>query len=160
MIAGRLLAIHANAVRGESFGRYRLLECLGEGGMAVVYRAITEGPEGFQREVVVKRIRADLSSDDSFTNMLLAEARLCALLNHPGIVQVHELGEVAGEYFIAMELVEGHDLSTVIMRARAQLRPPPVGVACFLILQVAEALAYAHSLRRSMGSPSACSGER
>jgi serine/threonine protein kinase len=74
---------------GDLFGRYRLLECLGEGGMAVVYRAVTEGPRGFAREVVVKRIRNDLSRDQSFVHMLLAEAKLCALLKHPGIVQVH-----------------------------------------------------------------------
>jgi serine/threonine protein kinase/tetratricopeptide (TPR) repeat protein len=132
---------------GEPFGRYRLLECLGEGGMAVVYRAITEGPKGFAREVVVKRIRADLSRDASFTSMLLAEARLCALLNHPGIVQVHELGEVDGEYFLAMEMVEGFDLSTIILRARNINLPPPPGVACEIILQLAEALSYAHTLR-------------
>jgi eukaryotic-like serine/threonine-protein kinase len=153
MIAGRGLAIQANAVRGESFGHYKLLERLGEGGMAVVYRAITEGPEGFQREVVVKRIRGDLSSDSSFTTMLLAEARLCALLNHPAIVQVYELGRVNGEYFIAMELVEGHDLATLISRARAKLRHAPIGVVCFLILQVAEALGYAHTLRGPEGIP-------
>ncbi len=147
------MSTNANPAWGEMFGRYRLCERLGEGGMAVVYRAVTEGPQGFSREVVVKRIRADLSADESFTTMLLAEARLCALLNHPGIVQVHELGEVDGEYFIAMELVEGHDLSSVILRARYLNRPPPVGVAAFLALQVAEALAYAHTLRDADGRP-------
>jgi serine/threonine protein kinase/tetratricopeptide (TPR) repeat protein len=131
---------------GEPFGCYRLIEPIGEGGMAVVFRAVTEGPKGFSREVVVKRIRADLSRDQTFVSMLLAEARVCGMLHHPGIVQVHELGEVNGEYFLAMELVDGHDLSSTILRARALETPPAVGVVCFLILQVAEALQYAHSL--------------
>src|SRR5690242_13400463 len=121
--------------------------------MAIVYRAVTEGPQGFAREVVVKRIRGDLSRDESFVHMLLAEAKLCALLKHPGIVQVHELGEVDGEYFIAMELVDGHDLSSVIQRAQKIRHQPPVGVVCYLILQVAEALAYAHALKDHDGRP-------
>lgn len=143
---GQPVSTATHSLEGQPFGRYRLLDCLGEGGMAIVYRAVTEGPQGFMRELVVKRIRADLSRDAGFISMLMAEARLCALLKHPGVVQVHELGEVDGEYFIAMELVEGHDLSSVILRAQKLERPPPVGVVCHLVLQVAEALAYAHTL--------------
>jgi serine/threonine protein kinase/tetratricopeptide (TPR) repeat protein len=152
MILG-VVSTNTNPAQGELFGRYRLLESLGEGGMAVVYRAVTEGPQGFSREVVVKRIREDLSRDESFVRMLLAEAKLCALLKHPGIVQVHELGEVEGEYFIAMELVDGHDLSSVILRAQKIRHQPPVGVICYLVQQVAEALAYAHTLTDHEGRP-------
>src|SRR4051812_873782 len=97
------------AASEETFGGYRLIAKLGEGGMAVVYRAVVEGPEGFQRTVVLKRIRPELSRNDKFVRMFLSEARLCARLHHPGIVQVHALGEVGGEYFLAMEYVEGID---------------------------------------------------
>src|SRR5437773_843635 len=93
-----------------AFGRYQLVERLGSGGMAVVYRALVDGPGGFSRPVVVKRILPEFARDPSFRRMLMKEARLSALLHHPSIVQVHEFGEVDGEYFLAMEYVDGGDL--------------------------------------------------
>src|SRR4051794_4056346 len=86
------------------FGRYRLIEQLGAGGMARVFRAVIDGPKGFAHELVIKRIRPEYSRNAHFVNMLAAEARLCGLLRHPSIVQVHEFGEVGGDYFLAMEL--------------------------------------------------------
>src|SRR5438094_4217068 len=135
----------------QRFGRYRLVEQLGAGGMAVVYRAIADGPEGFQRAVVVKRILPELSNNSKFVNMFLAEARVSALLHHPAIVQVNDLGEVDGEYFLAMELVDGVDLSSVLRRAYELKRPMPPGVACFIAHELAGALAYAHALKDDAG---------
>src|SRR5262245_10672637 len=91
------------------FGRYRLIEQLGRGGMASVHRAVIDGPKGFVRELAIKRIRPEYCQNQRFVNMLATEARLCGRLRHPGIVQVHEFGEVDGEYYLAMELVEGPD---------------------------------------------------
>ena len=115
-------------MRRRQFGRYWLLDELGSGGMAIVSRAMIEGPRGFTRTLVIKRIRPALSKDAWFINSLATEARLSALLLHPAIVQVHDFGEVDGEYFIAMELVEGMDLLAVMRRAvHSQVRLP-VGV--------------------------------
>lgn len=144
------------AVRPEGeqrFGRYRLVEMLGEGGMAIVYRAVVDGPEGFARQVVLKRILPRLSSNPKFVNMFLAEARLCALLHHPSIVQVHDLGEIGGDYFLAMEYVDGLDLATVMSRASHNRRVMPPGVACQLALQIADALGYAHGLEDAEHRP-------
>src|SRR5947199_645117 len=92
-----------NEEAGIPFGRYRLLEEIGSGGMAVVSRAVVDGPRGFSREIVIKRILREFSSYPSFVRMLATEARLSARLRHPGIVQVHEFGEVEGEFYLAME---------------------------------------------------------
>jgi serine/threonine-protein kinase len=135
----------------EAFGRYRLLEQLGEGGMASVWRAVIDGPEGFARTVVVKRILPVLSKDARFVQMFLAEARLCALLHHPSIVQVNDLGEVGGEYFLAMEYVEGADLASILKHAHEKGKKLPPGLCCYILLALAEGLAYAHALRDAEG---------
>src|SRR5690349_1138180 len=115
---------------GVVFGRYRLLEQLGSGGMARVFRAVVDGPRGFTRELVIKRIRPEYCQNLHFVNMLASEARLCGLLRHPGIVQVHEFGEVAGEYYLAMELVEGRDLLALMRALERSGRMLPSGLAC------------------------------
>src|SRR5262245_18923125 len=118
------------------FGQYQLVEELGAGGMGTVHRALALGPEGFARQVVVKRVRAELAGEPRLVQLFLTEARLSALLHHPYIVQVHALGEVAGEYFLAMELVDGVDLVALRNRARQRGEPMPVGVALHLALQL------------------------
>src|SRR5678816_3006416 len=91
------------------FGKYRLLAELGRGGMADVYLAIAQGPAGlgFHKLVVIKRLREDLAEDPEFVSMLVDEARIAARLNHPNVVQTLEVGQVGGQYFIAMEFLEG-----------------------------------------------------
>src|SRR3954470_20666825 len=101
-----------------TFGKYQLVERLGRGGMAEVWKARMTGPAGFQRTLVVKRILPHLVEDPHFVDMFTAEARLSARLNHANIVQVYELGDVSGEYYLAMEYVRGRDLVSVM---RAQL---------------------------------------
>jgi serine/threonine-protein kinase len=133
--------------RGTPFGRYRLLDRLGEGGMAVVYRAVAEGPEGFRRSLVIKRVRPALSSEPEFARMLAAEARVLALLNHPNIVQVYEFGEIDGEQYLTMEFVDGIDLGVLLHKSSALGQPIPPGLCCLIVSSVAAALAYAHDLR-------------
>ena len=107
---------------GARLGKFHLVERLGRGGMAEVWRAHSMGPKGFRRTAVVKRILPHLAEDPQFVEMFLAEARLSARLEHPNIVAVHELGEDHGDYFIAMEYVRGRDLVTVL-RAHDPSRP-------------------------------------
>ncbi len=133
-------------VKGVPFGRYRLLERLGVGGMAIVYRAVVNGPKNFSRTLVIKRVIPHLAHDPSFVTMLAAEARLAGLLLHPNIVQVHEFGDVDGEYYLAMELVDGFDLNTILRQARQLNHAPPQGLLCYMMSELAGALAYAHAL--------------
>src|SRR5438552_3881304 len=104
--------------------------------MAVIYRAIADGAAGFSRAVVIKRILPSLSGDPSFATMLVSEARLCGLLHHPNIVQVHELGHVATEYYLAMEYIDGFDLSTILNCCADQGRSIPPGVCAFIIQEL------------------------
>ncbi len=110
--------------------------------MAEVWLATQEGPEGFRKEVVIKRIRGLRSGDDDFRTMFLDEARLTARLNHPNIVQVHELGEDDGEFFVAMEYVEGCDLADVLQRDGKIDWP----VAAHIVEQLLLALIFASEL--------------
>ena len=113
---------------GDHFGRYQLLERIGKGGMAEVFRAVAQGVQGFEREFVVKRIRPDKSDSPKFVQMFCEEARISALLNHPNIVQVYDFGHIDGAYFMVMEHLVGKDLSTVMRAVRArQRRGSPVG---------------------------------
>ena len=94
--------------------RYQLVEKAGEGGMAVVWRAITRGAHGFVRGVAVKRIKAALSHNQEFVQMFVEEARVGATLDHPNVVQIHDFGVDAwGSHFLVMEWVEG--LSVVMV---------------------------------------------
>jgi serine/threonine protein kinase len=135
------------------FGRYLLLERLGEGGMAVVHRARASDAGEDAPTLVVKRIRPELSKDVKFIDMLVAEARLSGMLRHPGIVQVYELGDVDGEFYLAMEDVDGWDLTHIFNRCDQLERRVPVELACLIVHRVALALGYAHALTDPDGKP-------
>jgi serine/threonine protein kinase len=138
--------------RVQPFGKYQLIERLGRGGMAEVWKARIQGPAGFSRTLVVKRILPHLVEDPHFVQMFVSEARLSARLNHANIVQVFELGDVDGEYFLAMEYVRGRDLVNVV-RAQLLRGLPPPGLGAFVVREVCRALAYAHQLTDERGQP-------
>ncbi len=136
---------------GERFGRYTLLEQIGRGGMAEVFRAAANGVEGFQRVFVLKRILKDKSASREFIDMFVSEARISALLNHPNIVQIYDFGQIGGSYFLTMEYLRGKDLLSVMRQLRASGKLMSAGVAAFIAHQIATGLHYAHSLTRVGG---------
>ena len=138
---------------GVPFGKYHLLERLGRGGMAEVWKAKALGPMGYARKLVVKRVLPELVSDDEFVRMFIEEARLSASLNHRNIVQVYEFGDVDGEYYLAMEWLHGRDLNTILRALQAGGGDPPVGLAAYVAREVCRALAYAHALTDEQGAP-------
>ena len=95
---------------GTYFGKYFLMKKLAAGGMGEVYLAKQQGPAGFQKMLVVKKILSHLTESKEFVEAFLGEARLAAQMNHRNIVQVFELGEHEGAFFIAMEYVQGKSL--------------------------------------------------
>ncbi len=137
---------------GQRFGRYVLLERIGSGGMAEVYRAVAQGMEGFQRTFVLKRIRADHTTQDDFLDMFINEARISAMLDHENIVQIYDFGEVEGCYFLTMEYLRGKDLSTVLRKLYARKQSIDPAVVAHIGCKVARGLAYAHNLT-SAGEP-------
>jgi serine/threonine-protein kinase len=135
------------------FGRYTLLKRLAVGGMAELFLAKQQGPGRFERLLVIKRILPHLAEDPTFTQMFLDEAALAAQLNHPYIAQVYDFGEEQSSYFIAMELVKGPDLRSLIMACKKVNKPPPVDIAMRLVTQALAALDYAHHAVDSNGQP-------
>src|SRR6266478_4047562 len=103
-----------------SFGKYRLIAELGQGGMADVFLAMVAGPagSGFSKLTVIKRLRQNLVEDPEFVAMLVDEARIAARLNHPNVVQTNEVGQFGSHYFIAMEYLDGQPLHRIQHRSR------------------------------------------
>ena len=95
-------------------GRYSVLKHLASGGMADVLLARSDGIEGFERHVVLKRIKSEHAKDKRFIKMFLDEARVAAGLHHQNIVQVYDIGEDQGEFFFAMEYLHGEDLRKLL----------------------------------------------
>jgi eukaryotic-like serine/threonine-protein kinase len=138
---------------GLQFGRYELLERIGVGGMAEVWKARVAGIGGFEKIVVVKKILPAFAQNKTFIEMLLAEARLCAVLHHTNIVQTYENGEFEGQYYIAMEWVPGNDLFKILSRATLVGRRLPAEVCLFVAAEVAKGLSYAHGAKDNHGRP-------
>lgn len=117
--------------------RYQLLESLGAGGMAEVYRA---RDLMLERSVAIKILRADYSSDEEFQERFRQEARAAANLSHPNIVTVHDFGLDSGQLFIVMEHVPGSDLKSII-RKRGRFT---VEEAIPIMVQACAGIGYAH----------------
>jgi len=131
------------------FSKYRLIARLGSGGMAEVFLAVTGSPRGFNKLQVLKVLRADLPEREraDFVRMFQDEGRLAARLNHPNIVQSHEVGSEEGHEFIAMEYLEGQPLSNVQERAWRDEQPGfPLDMQLQVLCLVLEGLEYAHNL--------------
>ena len=130
------------------FGRYRLTGSLGAGGMAEVFRAETQPVAGITREVAIKRLHYGLENDAALIEMLLDEARIWVRLQHPNIVGVLEFGEHDGDFFLALELVDGVSAAELLENGG----PLPVREALCIVERVARALSYAHTVEEK-GQP-------
>ncbi|MDP2274516.1 MAG: serine/threonine-protein kinase [Archangium sp.] len=137
----------------ESLGRYRLLKLLATGGMGEVFLARQEGPAGFTKTVVIKRILRHLASDQNFIDLFLNEAKLAAQLQHPHIAQVFGLENEGNTWFISMEYVHGRSLRDIIGAAREQGLKVPPRIAARLASQALQGLHFAHELTDSRGRP-------
>lgn len=135
-----------------ALGRYELITQIGQGGMAEVQLAIQRGPAGFEKLVVVKLVHENLASQKAFVDMLLDEARMAAMLKHPNVVDIYDLGQAEGRYFIAMEYLEGEPLLAVLRAGREGKRLDPLSTGR-LIADTAEGLDAAHELRTMAGEP-------
>jgi eukaryotic-like serine/threonine-protein kinase len=131
-------------------GRYELITRIGQGGMAEVQLALQRGPAGFEKLVVVKLVHGELATQKAFVDMLLDEARVAALVKHPNVVDIYDLGEADGKYFIAMEYLEGEPLLSVLRAGREGKRLDALSTGR-LIADTADGLDAAHELRNMAG---------
>ncbi len=142
----------------STFGRYELLEVLGEGGMARVYLATKSGPGGFKTESALKVVKRRAGKRSEFVQLLTREAIIGGQLRHPNIVATRDFDQVDGHYYIDMEYVEGRTLEDLMRAAwKGKKAGRPRGFPAILALdiarQVCRGLAYAHAMADRSGRP-------
>ncbi|MEZ4399670.1 MAG: serine/threonine-protein kinase [Kofleriaceae bacterium] len=138
---------------GSRFGRYQAIELVGHGGMADVYRAVATGAAGFARPVALKVLHPQMARRPDAVTYFLDEARLASRLRHPNIVGVLDLGQVGDAYFIAMDLIDGADLETVVRRTREAGEVVPVAIALSIARKICDGLHAAHTAVDDAGQP-------
>ena len=134
----------ASDARLDYAGSFRLVRKIAAGGMATVYEAEQLGPAGFAKRIALKVIHPHFAERPEFLRLFIDEARLSANLLHGNIVQVYQLGEVGGNYFIAMEYIQGPTLRALIDRHRELEEPIPPTLAAYVASRVSRALDFAH----------------
>jgi serine/threonine-protein kinase len=128
--------------------RYRVVKKIAHGGMAEIYLALQIGAEGFEKQVVLKRILPALAADPTFVRMLVDEAHIASTLNHSNLVQVLDLGKAGGEFFMVLEYVDGWSLEQVRRRAQKARVKLPLPLALSIVGALCRALAYVHTRKR------------
>jgi serine/threonine-protein kinase len=137
----------------KRIGKYTIIEKIGSGGMAEIYKAALKGAGGFEKVVVLKKVLPGYANNESFIRMLVQEAKLASLLHHPNIVQIYELGEEDHQYYIAMEYVHGKDLLKILSQCAKLKRRLPIEAVLFIVAEVASALDHAHQATDLRGQP-------
>jgi tRNA A-37 threonylcarbamoyl transferase component Bud32 len=129
---------------GTKLGNYELLAEIARGSTTDVLLARARGMAGFERHVVIKRVREERAGDSAFTEALINEARLAATLHHHNIVQVQDIAEADGVPYFAMEYVHGEDLRALLAHVHARRESIPIAHVLTIGLAVAAALHQAH----------------
>jgi serine/threonine protein kinase len=136
----------------QRYGKYVLLRRIAVGGMAEIFKAKVAGAQGFEKDLVIKRILPHFNEDEDFVRMFVDEARITAKLQHPNIVQIYDFDVVDGTYYIAMEYIEGKDLKEVLERAALMRDPLSVFQCIWIAIEIAKGLHYAHT-KEEKGKP-------
>lgn len=129
---------------GDTIGKYRLVRRLGHGGMGEVWLATASGYGGFKKNVVIKTLLPEHACDPLFIEMLAQEARICAKLSHPNLIEVFDFTEHGGIYLLAMEYVVGRPLNQIMRAARARNWPIPAWFALRVAWECCHGLECAH----------------
>lgn len=135
------------------FGKYMLLERIAVGGMAEVWLGRAVEPGRISRLLAIKKLLPSFSEDDEFVEMFMDEAWIAGQLDHPGIVQIGELGRVDSSYYIAMEFVWGRDLLGIMQRLHSLRRSLEPTFAAYIAARMCESLHIAHTARDKAGRP-------
>ncbi len=135
------------------FGKYFLTDRIAVGGMAEIYKAKTFGVDGFEKQLVIKKILAHYAEDHDFIKMLIDEAKLSVQLSHTNIVQVYDLGKVGDDYFISMEFIDGQNLRQLLNRLRERGDSLSEDLAIYIASEIAKGLDYAHHKKDERNIP-------
>lgn len=138
----------------KKFGKYFLLDCIAQGGMAEIFRARLASLDGPGRLVVIKRILAGYGRNLDFQKMFKSEIKVMMGFSHHNIIQLYDFGEYSAQPFIAMEFVDGKNLRQFISKFQEQKKTMPIELAVYIIEQVAAGLQYAHAFKDKLtGEP-------
>ncbi len=138
----------------RKFGRYFLLDQLAQGGMADIFRARLAAQDGAGRLLAIKRIQTTHGNNKEFLAMFRTETKVMMGFNHSNVIQLYDFGEEQGQPFIAMELVDGKTLRQFISRYSEQGLKFPVDLACYVAMNSAAGLHYAHVFKDKLsGNP-------
>jgi serine/threonine-protein kinase len=137
--------------RLEYQGSFKLVRKIAEGGMATVYEAEQLGPAGFSKRIALKVIHPRFARRKEFLQLFIDEAKLSANLAHGNVVQIFQLGEIEGDYFITMEFIQGPTLRGLIDRHRELATQIPPALAAYIASRVCRALDFAHHVMDGSG---------
>jgi serine/threonine protein kinase len=133
--------------------RYVIVEYIAEGGMGAIFLGKKVGMEGFEKEVVLKQLLPEFTSQPEFIDLFLREAKLSATLDHANIVHTIDLVAAGEDYFIVMEYVRGGDLRTIQRRIKQRGHTLHAAAGLFIGREILSALAYAHEKKGPDGAP-------
>jgi len=140
-----------------TYGRYQLLDLLGRGSTTEVFKAKSFGVEGFEKTLVIKRLLPELSAEADFVGRFVHEAQQSVRLSHSGVVQVFDLGRVdeavGTTFYMATEFVQGLDLGRLLERLERAQRELPLGLALYIVSELAKALDHAHRRKDERMNP-------
>ena len=157
MVGGHVMDAYptppAGPAKTSNFGRYHLIRRVSVGGMAEIFKAKAMTPGGFEKIVAVKRLLPHVEEDPVFVQHFMSESKLVAILDHPLVARIYEVGQVGQTPYLAMEYVYGVDLQE-LMRVLTELgRPADPRLVCAIGIQAAHALDYAHHVVDEAGRP-------
>lgn len=133
------------------YGRFVLMERIGHGGMAEVFRAVPEGLSDWRRMFAIKRLRPEKAQSPALVKMFSEEARLATMLSHPNIVETYDFSHQDGTYYLTMEHLDGKDLSAMMRMLRRRRRALPPHLAAYVAVEIARALDHMHRVRTVTG---------
>jgi len=134
--------------------RYELLDRIGVGGMAEIFRGKAVAAGGFEKPVAIKRILPHLSADQRFVELLIAEAKVLSQLRHRNIVQIFDVGVGDdGKYFLVIEFVDGKDLLAIKTALEARRQRLPLDIVLHIGAELCDALGHAHAAKGADGAP-------
>ncbi len=137
---------------GTHLGRYELLLAIAKGGMARVWAARQHGQRGFSKTVAIKTILPHLAEEPEFERMFLDEARIAAMIHHPNVCEIYELGEEGKVLYLAMEWVNGESL-VHILRSSGKMAPMEPRLCARIIADACAGIHAAHNLTDDEGRP-------
>jgi serine/threonine-protein kinase len=140
-------------IDNRAFGRFELLIEMGRGGMATLYLARIRGPSNFEKLLAIKKIHDHLAPDEQFVKMFMDEARIAAMIHHPNVATIFDMGRIDKSYFIAMEYVHGQNLTDILKAAVREKEKFGWSRAVRIVADAAAGLHAAHELESAEGKP-------